>query len=189
MTLAEQKAQARAEALARRDAAQARGHPAPAALLAGTLARILAARGGGPVAGYLAMRSEIDPLPALREAASGEVLGLPVMADGRGHPLRFRAWTPGAALVPGGFGTRVPAEGPWVEPRVLVVPCVAFDRAGNRLGYGGGFYDRTLAHLRARGPVTAIGFAWGAQEAARLPTEPTDAPLDLVVTEAEVIEP
>ncbi len=192
MTLAERKAQARLAALARRDRAHAAGHPAPAALLASTLAEVLADH-GGPVAAYLAMRSEIDPLPALREAAAGEVLGLPVMAEGRGHPLRFRAWTPGAALVPGGFGTRVPAEGPWIEPRVLVVPLVAFDRRGNRLGYGGGFYDRTLAGLRARGPiagpVTAIGFAWGRQEAEELPLEATDQPLDLIVTESEVIRP
>ncbi len=187
MTLAERKAQARAEALLRRDAAHARGHPAPAALLRD----VLAPRRGEPLAGFLAMRSEIDPLPAL--AAHEGPLGLPVMADGKGHPLRFRLWAPGAPLAPGGFGTRVPLAGEWMEPRVLVVPLVAFDRGGNRLGYGGGFYDRTLARLRARevelGPVTAIGFAWAAQEAEALPLEATDQPLDLIVTEAEVIRP
>lgn len=188
MTLAERKRRARAEALARRDATFAKGHPAPAALLA----EVLAPHRGLPLSGFLAMGSEIDPGPALAaHVAHGGPLGLPVMADGKGRPLRFRLWTPGAPLVPGGFGTSVPAEGDWMEPRVLVVPLVAFDRQGNRLGYGGGFYDRTLARLRAReaelGPVTAIGFAWGAQEAADLPLEPTDAPLDLIVTEAEVI--
>ena len=74
-------------------------------------------------------------------------------------------------------------------PDVLIVPLVAFDRAGGRLGYGGGFYDRTLAQLRAAGPITAIGFAYAAQETATVPQEPTDVPLDLIVTEREVIVP
>ncbi|MDH3263737.1 MAG: 5-formyltetrahydrofolate cyclo-ligase, partial [Paracoccaceae bacterium] len=74
-------------------------------------------------------------------------------------------------------------------PEVLVVPLVAFDRRGYRLGYGGGFYDRTLEHLRAEGPALAIGFAWAAQEDPALPVEPTDQRLDLIVTERETIRP
>ena len=73
--------------------------------------------------------------------------------------------------------------------RLLIVPLLAFDRRGFRLGYGGGFYDRTLARLRAAGPVTAIGFAFAAQEVEEVPTEPTDAALDLIVTDAETIVP
>jgi 5-formyltetrahydrofolate cyclo-ligase len=77
----------------------------------------------------------------------------------------------------------IPHAGDWLVPEVLVVPMVAFDRLGYRLGYGGGFYDRTLEDLRARGPVTAIGFAYALQEMDRVPVEPTDQPLDLIVTE------
>ena len=89
----------------------------------------------------------------------------------------------------GPFGAMIPAAGGWIVPEILIVPLVAFDRKGGRLGYGGGFYDRTLAELRASGPVLAIGFAFAAQEAEDLPLEPTDQPLDLIVTEAGVIEP
>ena len=72
-------------------------------------------------------------------------------------------------------------------PQVLIVPLVAFDRSGGRLGYGGGFYDRTLELLRAAGPIFAVGFAYAAQEAEALPLEPTDQPLDVIVTDAEVL--
>lgn len=183
--LAEAKRLAREAALARREAAFARGHPDPSALLR----RVLAPHRGRPVAGFVAMRTEIDPRPALEEAARHGPVGLPVV-ERRGLPLRFRRWRPGDALVPAGFGTLVPPEGAEeLVPEVLVVPLVAWDRRGGRLGYGGGFYDRTLAALRARGPVVAVGFAWGAQEDPGLPLEETDAALDWVVTEAEVVGP
>ena len=136
----------------------------------------------------MAMRSEIDPMPAMIEAHRHGPVALPVIAA-HGAPLRFRRWEPGIAMVDGGFGALIPVEGDWITPRVLIVPLVAFDRHGGRLGYGGGFYDRTLAALRAAGPVLAIGFAWAAQEAADFPLEATDEPLDLIVTEAEVITP
>ena len=77
----------------------------------------------------------------------------------------------------------IPAEGAWVEPEVLIVPLLAFDARGYRLGYGGGFYDRTLEALRARRPTLAVGFAFAAQEVAEVPTEPTDQRLDAIVTE------
>lgn len=180
--LAAIKAEARARAFARRKAASERGHPAPAALLS----EVLAGHRGRPLAGYLPMRTEIDPLPAMAEAARHGPVGVPVTPR-KGLPLAFREWSPGCAMADGGFGTLVPAEGNWVVPEVLIVPLVAFDRRGGRLGYGGGFYDRTLAMLRAAGPTLAIGFAWAAQEDEALPLEETDAPLDLVVTESEVI--
>lgn len=87
----------------------------------------------------------------------------------------------------GPFGAWIPAVDDFITPEILIVPLVGFDRAGNRLGYGGGFYDRTLEKLRAAGPCMAIGFAYGAQEAAELPLEPTDQPLDMIVTEAEIL--
>lgn len=92
------------------------------------------------------------------------------------------------ALVPGPFGARIPEVCDFFEPEILIVPLVAFDSAGNRLGYGGGFYDRTLEMLRARRATLAIGFAYAAQQADALPLEPTDQPLDMIVTEAGVID-
>ncbi len=176
------KAEARARAFERRQAAWELGHPDPSALLRG----VLAEHPGRALSGYLPMQSEIDPIPAM--AAHRGPVGVPLTPK-RGLPLSFREWSPGCRLVDGGFGTSIPAEGNWVVPEVLIVPLVAFDRRGGRLGYGGGFYDRTLAMLRAAGPTLAIGYAWGAQEDDDLPLEATDQPLDLIVTEAEVIRP
>ena len=87
----------------------------------------------------------------------------------------------------GAFGALIPAEGAWLEPEVLIVPLLSFDRRGFRLGYGGGFYDRTLERLRARHGVLALGFAFAAQEVAEVPIEPTDQPLDAILTETGLI--
>jgi 5-formyltetrahydrofolate cyclo-ligase len=92
-------------------------------------------------------------------------------------------------MIEGEFGALIPESGDWLVPEVLVVPLLAFDRRGYRLGYGGGFYDRTLELLRAMGPVKAIGFAFAAQEIDRVPTEATDQPLDLIVTERGIVRP
>ncbi len=134
------------------------------------------------------MRSEIDPLPAMTAAAAQGPVGVPVIV-GRGLPLVFRRWTPDGATVAGPFGVMVPVAGDAMIPRVLIVPLVGFDRAGGRLGYGGGFYDRTLQALRATGPVLAIGYAFAAQQTDDLPLDATDQPLDLIVTETGVILP
>ncbi len=183
MTFAEEKRAARAAALARRAEAHARwaGHAA------GHLSEVLAGYRGVPLAGYMAMRDEIDPLPALEEAAAHGPVGLPTITA-PDTPLTFRVWEPGAEMVPARFGTSEPT-GEVMRPEILVVPLVAFTRDGGRLGYGGGFYDRTLEVLRRDGPVLAIGFAYAAQEAESLPQEPTDAPLDMIVTEAGVLTP
>ncbi|MGO4907642.1 5-formyltetrahydrofolate cyclo-ligase [Pseudorhodobacter sp. W20_MBD10_FR17] len=144
------------------------------------LADFLAAHRGRALAGYMPMRTEIDPLPAM--AAHQGVVCVPVIM-GAGQALRFREWSPGCAMVAGEFGALIPAEGGWVEPEVLIVPLVGFDARGYRLGYGGGFYDRTLEGLRARGPVLAIGFAFSGQEMDAVPIEATDQKLDVIVTE------
>ena len=170
------KAAARAAALARR----ALAHAARGAQ-AGYLSEVLAGHRGVPLAGYLPMRSEIDPVPALAEAAAHGPVGMPVIVA-RDAPLQFRVWTPGCTTVPGTFGAPIPQAGDWMTPEILIVPLVAFDRRGGRLGYGGGFYDRTLQALRAQGPVLAIGFAFAAQETDDLPLEATDQPLDMIVT-------
>ena len=91
-------------------------------------------------------------------------------------------------MIPGQFGAKVPVELAYFEPEILIVPLLAFDRRGGRLGYGGGFYDRTLEMLRARRATLAIGFAFAGQEVDQTPLEDTDQPLDLIVTEAGVIE-
>jgi 5-formyltetrahydrofolate cyclo-ligase len=92
-------------------------------------------------------------------------------------------------MVNGAFGADIPETGEWMIPEIVIVPLVAFDAQGGRLGYGGGFYDRTLQQLRSRRPTMAIGFAYAAQEDSALPLEPTDQPLDLIVTENGVITP
>lgn len=182
MTPTEAKAAARAAAFARRKAAFAARDGGEADLLA----HILAQHRGRVLAGYMPMRTEIDCLPAM--AAHAGPVGVPVIL-GPGKALKFRRWTPEAKMVAGALGAQVPETGDWVVPQVLIVPLLAFDRCGYRLGYGGGFYDRTLEDLRAAGPVTAIGFAFAAQEMEAVPTEPTDQRLDLIVTEAGAIVP
>jgi 5-formyltetrahydrofolate cyclo-ligase len=136
----------------------------------------------------MAMRTEIDPTAAMEEAAAHGPVGVPVII-GAGQPLQFRAWDPDSAMIAGEFGARIPAAGDWMIPQIVIVPLVAFDRNGGRLGYGGGFYDRTLEKLRASQPTMAIGFAYAAQEDKNLPLEATDQPLDLIVTEQGVITP
>lgn len=136
---------------------------------------------GKVLAGYLPMRTELSPLAGM--AAHDGPVCVPVIA-GRGQALRFRAWMPGGALVPGGFGTSVPASGAWLVPELLIVPLLAFDARFHRLGYGGGFYDRTLAALRAGGGCTALGLGFVAQGMTAVPVGPHDAPLDGIVTEA-----
>ncbi|MGF1658249.1 MAG: 5-formyltetrahydrofolate cyclo-ligase [Rubrimonas sp.] len=181
-TAADRKPALRAEALARRAEAQARIGPDAARAACAHLRDLIGAP-GGPVAGYLAIRSEIDPAPAMTALhEDGVSVCVPVVVA-RGAALVFRIWRPGGALVRDGFGCAAPTDGAETTPRALIVPLLAFDRRGTRLGYGGGYYDRTLAALRAQGPVRAIGFAFAAQEVASLPADPHDAPLDAVVTE------
>jgi 5-formyltetrahydrofolate cyclo-ligase len=147
------------------------------------------ATAAGAVSGYWPMRSEVDIRPALGALSTTRTVALPVVT-GRAQPLLFRAWTPATILVPAAFGTTVPPDtAPWVIPQVLLVPLLAFDPQGWRLGYGGGFYDRTLALLRARGPTLAIGVAYAGQRVDHVPHEPaTDARLDAVVTEDGVTD-
>jgi 5-formyltetrahydrofolate cyclo-ligase len=182
------KAELRRTALARRDALPAaeRAHAAEAIA---ARALPIAVKSGAIAAGFMPMKSEINPLPLMRKlAAAGARLALPVVA-GRGKPLIMRAWGLGEPLAAGVWGIREPEPAaPVVTPDILLVPLLAFDRAGHRIGYGAGYYDLTIAALRARQPVVAIGLAFAAQEIAAVPTTPHDAPLDLVLTEREVID-
>lgn len=138
------------------------------------------------VAVYIPMGDELDPTPAtLALHARGHRLCAPV-TGAPGTPLRFRSWTPGAEVGRGRLGEAFPAAGDWEEPDALLMPLLAFDAQGWRLGYGGGFYDRTLIALRARRTVTAFGFAFAGQEVEAVPHGDMDARLDGVVTEAGV---
>ncbi len=178
MSMAEIKAAARAAGFARRKLAF---DAAPMAQ-SGYLSEVLAGHRGVPVSGYMPMRTEIDPLPAMAEAAAHGPVGVPVIMA-KGQALQFALWEPDCATVEGTFKAQVPAVLEWMTPQILIVPLIAFNRRGGRLGYGGGFYDRTLQALRAAGPVMAIGFAFAGQQDDALPLEPTDQPLDLIVTE------
>ncbi|CAN1515208.1 COG0212 5-formyltetrahydrofolate cyclo-ligase [Paracoccaceae bacterium] len=170
---------AREAAFAARKTAFAAGQGQAAEILAD----YLAGQAGRVLAGYMPMRTEIDPLPAM--AAHQGPVGVPVIMA-KATPLRFREWSPGARMVEGAFKALIPEDGAWVEPQVLIVPLLAWDARGYRLGYGGGFYDRTLEGLRARVPVLAVGFAFAAQEVAEVPIDATDQRLDAMVTEKGV---
>jgi 5-formyltetrahydrofolate cyclo-ligase len=178
------KSVARKAAFARRKAA----HADAASLTPPATARMIAALAGARiVAGYMPIRTEIDPRAAMAALhAAGARICVPVI-EGEARPLSFREWTPDCALIDGPFGALIPLSGAPLIPDALIVPLLAFDRAGGRLGYGGGYYDRSLAQLRAANRVAAIGFAYGAQQAPPLPQEATDQPLTAIVTEAETL--
>ncbi|MGR3722016.1 5-formyltetrahydrofolate cyclo-ligase [Abyssibius alkaniclasticus] len=180
------KAAARKAGFAARAAAQNAASPAAALDLAQHVLEALAGYAPCSISAYLPIRSEIDPRPAMEALhARGHRLCLPVI-QGAGRALRFAAWQPGCALKDGPFGAAVPASGAWLAPDILLCPLVAFDAAFYRLGYGGGFYDRSLQALRAAKPVLAIGLAYEGQRALALPHDAHDQPLDAVATERAV---
>ncbi len=138
---------------------------------------------GAVVAGFWPMGQEIDIRPLLQALhAAGHVVVLPETTP-RGQPLRFRCWTPVSAMIGERFGTSRP-DGDERRPDVLYVPLLAFDRTGARLGYGAGYYDRTLAGLPG---ALAIGCAYAAQEVEAVPTGPTDIRLAGIATERFVL--
>ncbi|QUJ77041.1 5-formyltetrahydrofolate cyclo-ligase [Sulfitobacter albidus] len=183
MSVADRKAAARKAAFAARKPLFEGASDAQA----GYLSEVLGGYRGVPLAGYMPIRTEIDPRPAMTEASAHGPVGVPVI-EAEGAPLRFARWDPETVMVPGAFGAGIPADPQYFTPEILIVPLLAFSRAGGRLGYGGGFYDRTLEVLRSRRATLAIGFAFAGQETDDLPLEPTDQPLDMVVTEAGVID-
>ncbi|BBK39432.1 hypothetical protein STAQ_45100 [Allostella sp. ATCC 35155] len=184
--LLREKAAFRAAAIAGRAAVAAAAPGDSGARLADHFLAAMPLAGIGPViSGFHPIGDEIDPRPLMaRLAAAGRTLCLPVTPR-RGLPLSFRVWRAGDPLVARPFGLLEPGpDAPTIEPDLLLVPLLAFDEAGRRMGYGGGFYDRTLAGLRARRPIVAIGVAYEGQRSARVPAGLTDACLDAVVTEA-----
>lgn len=181
--LAARKAAARKAAFARRKPL----FEGATAAQSGHLSAVLAGYRGVPLSGFMPIRTEIDPIPAMAEATAHGPVGVPVI-EAADSPLKFARWIPDAPMVPGEFGAMIPERPEFFEPEIVIVPLLAFSRAGGRLGYGGGFYDRTLEQLRDRRATLAIGFAFAGQETDDLPLEETDQPLDLIVTEAGVIE-
>ncbi len=165
---------------AARDRAGAADLPVPAAFLA-RLAQ------GATVASYVPIGSEADPSPFARAAVdAGCVIALPHVVD-RSRPLRFLAWSTEAALVAGPFGLSQPAEDAGeLEPDIILTPLVGFDRRGNRLGQGAGYYDR--AFVRHPG-AWRVGVARAVQEVETLPIDAWDVPLHAIATEREWITP
>jgi 5-formyltetrahydrofolate cyclo-ligase len=189
MIIDDQKKSARAAATATRETLHG-NHAGQAPLqLASWPFPIVANRNFRCVSAFFPYQSEIDTRPLLgRLAGEGWTSALPIVVA-KGEPLIFRRWYPGELTVPGMWGIPVPTErAPLVEPDVLLVPLLAFDRKGYRLGYGGGFYDRTIAGLRARKTIVAIGVAYAGQEVDSVTRDAHDQPLDFVMTEREVIK-
>jgi 5-formyltetrahydrofolate cyclo-ligase len=182
------KEEMRREALARREALPVTARVAAAELLAARGLPVTVPQ-GACVSGYSPLKSEISPVPLMRRVAdAGATLALPVVV-GRGHPLTMRSWAFGQALGSGQWGIREPKpDAPEAFPDILLVPLAAFDREGYRLGYGAGYYDMTIARLRAMKAIVAIGIAFAAQEVAAVPKTPRDEKLDLVLTEHEIID-
>ncbi len=144
---------------------------------------VLPLKEGAIVSGFSSLPQELDCMPLLsRLSQEGLRLALPRL-DGKAKPLTFRAWAPGDAMDSGVWGIAEPRlSAPLVDPDVLLVPLLAVDRSGWRLGYGGGFYDRTLARLRALKPIVAIGLAYDEQVIDAIPHLDYDEPLDWVLT-------
>lgn len=143
---------------------------------------------GAVVSLYFPMRDELDTEPlAAALIEEGLNLAFPIV-EKKKAPLIFRSYVPGDDLVPGSYGEVTPAaDAPLVTPDIMVVPLLAFTREGGRLGYGGGYYDRTLEKLRESRSVLAVGYAFGAQEVDALPLSPLDQPMDWIVTERGAI--
>jgi 5-formyltetrahydrofolate cyclo-ligase len=182
MQMGEEKRAERTRALARRAAAFA-AHGAAGELLAAHGLEFLEPAPGAVVSGFSAIRDEIDPARLLaRLHREGYRLCLPVM-QGKGLPLVFRAWAPGDDMghVQWGIAEPLPDK-PVLEPDIVLVPLLAFDGQGYRLGYGGGFYDRTLARLRAIKPAVAVGVAYDELKVDAVPHLHYDQPLDWVLT-------
>jgi len=183
MHTGEEKREERTRALARRAAAFATHGKRARARLAEHGLGFLAPPPGAIISGFAAIRDEIDPSALLeRLAGEGYSLALPVM-QGKNKPLLFRAWAPGDAMGKVQWSIAEPLpDKPELQPDIVLVPLLAFDAAGYRLGYGGGFYDRSLEQLRAIKPVVAVGIAYDELKVDAVPHLHYDQPLDWVLT-------
>lgn len=186
LSLPERKERLRREALARRDALDESFRDEAARRIAGRALSLDDLNRANPVGGYWPIRSEVDSRPLMEAlVARGQDVALSQTI----HPhLSFRLWRPGDALVKGGFGVREPGpDAPEVFPTALLVPLLAFDRRGGRIGYGKGHFDRAIAALEDKHPILTIGIAYAVQEIEQVPVESHDRLLDVVVTETDLI--
>lgn len=181
LDIAHQKKTARKQAFAARKEAQCQTANIAAC---GHLTELLSAQTPGSiVAGYMPIQTEIDPRPTQNALCDlGYRLCLPVI-QGHDQPLIFRQWTPQSAMIEGDFGALIPRGGDHLTPDIAIIPLVGFDTKGARLGYGGGFYDRSLAEIQTQKPVLKVGFAFAGQEIDSVPTDKFDQFLDAIVTE------
>ena len=187
-TNADPKSALRREALVRRGAIGLAARAAFSRRLAAEGLRLARLWRPQIVSAFHPLQDEPDTLPLLKAlAAEGFATALPAVV-GRGSPLAFRLWRPGEPTRAGAMSIREPLEeAPIADPDLLFTPLACFDRRGHRIGYGAGFYDRSLAALRAKKPVHAVGVAYGVCEVAAVPYEAHDQTLDAVVTEQETI--
>ncbi|NOR63784.1 MAG: 5-formyltetrahydrofolate cyclo-ligase [Rhodobacteraceae bacterium] len=186
MNIADEKQTARKAAMAQRKAAHSAAQGAGEAAAQHVLGWLETQPDIRSISGYMPIHTELDILPAMHALhAQGYTLSVPVIM-GKAMPLKFSAWTPETKMVKGPFGAMVPEDDSWQRPDLLLCPMLAFDGAFQRMGYGGGFYDRTIAKLA---PVRAMGFAYAAQQVKTLPSEPTDMPLEGVITEKGLLSP
>ncbi len=183
------KAMYRKQAVMRR-ATLANALPGAAIMLAGYAEHLTGRYGCGIYAGYIPIHSELSPLVLLENLAGlGCDVALPITPN-PGQPLVFHRWEMGGPLDDGPYGTKQPPKrNDRCTPNVILAPMLAFDAGGWRLGYGGGFYDRTVAGLRGyHHRVTLIGIAYEGQELDRIPVGPFDIPLDAVLSPAGIVE-
>jgi 5-formyltetrahydrofolate cyclo-ligase len=185
--VADQKRELREAALARRDLMPPDDRVRAARKIGASALPVEVPR-GAIVSGFSPINTEFNPVPLLRALSkAGARLALPKVM-GRGKPLSLRAWSFGEPLVSGVWGIREPGpDAPEVAPDILLVPFTAYDRAGYRIGYGAGYYDMTLAALRAKKRIVAIGLGFASQEVEKVPVEAHDQKLDFIITEAGLV--
>lgn len=169
--------------------ANAAGSIAGVDLAERVVAHLGAGAAGQTVSAFLPIRTEIDTRPLIAQLVeSGALVALPTII-GDSPDLVFRQWAPGDSVAKGAFGVEEPlSSSPARDPAILVIPLLAFDRAGYRLGYGGGYYDRAIARLRTLHPIRTIGVAFDGQEVVHVPREGHDEQLDAIVTPSRVLQ-
>ncbi|MGI9387955.1 MAG: 5-formyltetrahydrofolate cyclo-ligase [Methyloligellaceae bacterium] len=175
----------------RRAAAARRDNGSAGAKLAEQVGNLLSdAVSDAVISAFLPIRTEIGTRSLIeRLVADGATVVLPAVV-GDNPDLVFRVWAPGDPLVKGAFDVEEPMpDSPSRDPQTLIIPLLAFDRAGYRLGYGGGYYDRAIERLSVGGPVRTIGVAYDGQEVVYVPREAHDQQLDVIVTPTRTIYP
>ena len=182
------KARLRAEKLAARSAMSGESRIEKSMLIADAGGELLAIEPGEDVAGFFPIRSEVDVRPLMQRLKErGARLSMPVVLDR--ETIEFRELVAGAPLIETGFGTSGPGpEATVVDPHLILVPMAAFDRLGHRIGYGGGYYDRAISRLHAKGRrPRLIGVAFDCQQVDVIPAEDHDVALDAVLTESGLL--